>query len=103
MITLKVLGNVVALGATANVVPLASGWGGNTSQGATAVYLINTSTGFANVTIANVFSNGTLNSNVGIVPVASGQTLIIEKAASDLLYSANTLVLAVPVARAPSA
>ena len=88
MTVIKPIGNTITANAsTGNVVSCYS-------NGSTAVYALNGSTGVANVTIGSNSSVNTAN-----IPIAANQWIIIVKAATDLLYGSNTLLTFTPVAK----
>src|SRR6476659_5260520 len=90
---IKLTGNTFTANQTANVVPLPSGQG-NSTVGASTLYIYNSNvtTGSVTITVAN--SGG----NIGSIVVGPNQTVILAKQPGDTIFATpNTAV--VPIAK----
>jgi len=90
---IKLAGNTFTANQTANVVPMPSGQG-NSTTGASALYIYNSNvtTGVVTITVAN--SGG----NIGSITLGPNQRVILLKNPSDTIF-ANPNTVVTPVAK----
>lgn len=90
---IKLVGNTFTANQTANVVPL-QGNQGNSTIGASTLYIYNSNvtTGSVTITVANA------GGNIGSIVIGPNQTVIVAKNPGDTIFATpNTAV--VPIAR----